>query len=166
MDSQVEDRASVRHSPLVREGHKYVESAEFAAGVDVVVVGDGDQGLEPERVPYLAGLRFVSRPGMERRPPIKAIVGDVVAPPAAVTVFEETKQRLRRPHFAQHARDEVEALPRVQGVAVERDCRGTALHRFLVPREKADELRGIHISSKQSHETFVPDYGFMAVTCL
>jgi hypothetical protein len=36
----------------------------------------------------------------------------------------------------------------------------------LVPREKADELRGIHISSKQSHETFVPDYGFMPVTCL
>jgi hypothetical protein len=33
-----------------------------------------------------------------------------------------------------------------------------------VAPEEADELRSIHFSSKQLHETFVLDYGFIAVT--
>jgi uncharacterized 2Fe-2S/4Fe-4S cluster protein (DUF4445 family) len=78
--------------------------------------------------------------------------------------FEHTKQGLRDRHFAQDAREEIQPLARVKSVAVERDCGGKALGGLAVPPEEADELRVWHISSEQSHETFVPEYGFIAVT--
>jgi len=166
MDAYVEDGALVGHGPLLRERNGDVQRPEFAARIDVVVVGDRDQRLEPQCLPHLARLQFVGRSGMERRPPIEPIVGDVSAPSAAVPVFEKMKQSSRRTHFAQHARDEVEPLARVQGMAVERDRRCETVHGVLVPPEEAEELRSVAISSKQLHETFVPDFGFMAVTRL
>jgi hypothetical protein len=95
---------------------------------------------------------------------MKAVVRNVSTPPAAMFVFEGAKQGVCRPDLAQSSRDEIEPFARVEGVAVERDRRGVAVHGLPVTPEAADEPRGLRISSKQIHETFVTDYGFTAVT--
>ncbi|MGB8011549.1 MAG: hypothetical protein WCF68_08045, partial [Terriglobales bacterium] len=79
---------------LIRKRRFDIQGAEVRASIQIVVVGDGNQGLEPERFLDLARFQFVCRPRRKRRPPVEALVRDLAAGFPAVPVFECAQQNL------------------------------------------------------------------------
>jgi hypothetical protein len=80
--------------------------------------------------------------------------------------FEMAKQRPGGSDFTQHAGDEFHAFAGVERVAMQRDGGGGSVSRAGVPPRKPNGWGGLSVTSKDTHETFVPEFGFMQVNAL
>ncbi len=122
VDAEMEFGEAERHCPLERDGDAAGagDGAQQLRGGDGVVVGEGDQGKEPE-LGDLAGLDGVCHAGDEGRTPVGAVEVELDLPEggAALVMAEDAGEA---GDGGEQLVDEGEGFKRLAGVAVEGDA--------------------------------------------
>ncbi len=141
VDSDVEGGWTPGDAPFERDGDIEALAVEVESGVDVVVVGDGNERLEMEGGD-LAGFEIVSGAGRDGRPPEAA--GEIDAA-AGEEGCGASGEEVGGWVAGDDALEEIERLPGVPGVAVEGDGGAEAGGGEAVPgRTEIPEPRSLH----------------------